>query len=70
VIGVYYTSNFSGKKLTAAVTLLRDNLQLTKTFMKTTPQTLIYRGTADQIAKAEQLIKQKDQPLESSDTRR
>jgi type II secretory pathway component GspD/PulD (secretin) len=70
VIGVYYTSNFSGKKLTAAVTLLRDNLQLTKTFLKTTPQTLIYRGTADQIAKAEQLIKQKDQPLESSDTRR
>ncbi len=76
VIGVYYTSNLSGKKLTAAVTLLRDNLQLTKTFMKTTPQTLIYRGTADQIAKAEQLIKQKDQPVESSsatvppDTRR
>jgi type II secretory pathway component GspD/PulD (secretin) len=66
VIGVYYTSNFSGKKLTAAVTLLRDSLQLTKTFMKTTPQTLIYRGTADQIAKAEQLIKQKDQPIESS----
>jgi type II secretory pathway component GspD/PulD (secretin) len=70
VIGVYYTSNFSGKKLTAAVTLLRDNLQLNKTFMKTTPQTLIYRGTADQIAKAEQLIEQKDQPVESSDTRR
>jgi type II secretory pathway component GspD/PulD (secretin) len=66
VIGVYYTSNLSGKKLTAAVTLLRDNLQLSKTFMKTTPQTLIYRGTADQIAKAEQLIKQKDQPVESS----
>ena len=66
VIGVYYTSNLSGKKLTAAVNLLRDSLQLTKTFMKTTPQTLIYRGTADQIAKAEQLIKQKDQPVESS----
>lgn len=66
VIGVYYTSNFSGKKLIAATTLLRDNLQLTKTFLKTEPQTLIYRGTADQITKAEQLIKQKDQPVESS----
>lgn len=66
VIGVYYTSNLSGKKLAAAVTLLRETLQLSKTFMKTAPQTLIYRGTADQVAKAEQLIKQKDQPVESS----
>lgn len=66
VIGVYYPASLGAKKLMAAVTLLRDSLQLNKTFMKSSPPTLIYRGTADQIAKAEQLIKQKDQPLESS----
>ena len=66
VIGVYYTSNFSGKKLAGGVTLLRDTLQLKYTFMKTAPPALIYRGTSDQIAKAEQLIKQNDQPTESS----
>jgi hypothetical protein len=46
--------------------LLRESLQIAKAYMKTTPATLIFRGTADQIAKAEQLIKQKDQPVESS----
>lgn len=66
VIGVYYPSTLNAKKLVGAVTLLRESLQLNKTFMKSSPPTLIYRGTADQIAKAEQLIKQKDQPLESS----
>ena len=66
VIGVYYPANITDKKLVASVTLLRDSLQMTYTFMKTSPATLIFRGTADQVAKAEQLIKQKDQPADAS----
>jgi len=66
VIGVYYPAHIAGKDLMSTVTLLRENLQIGKTFLKTAPATLVYRGTADQIAKAEQLIKQKDQPVESS----
>jgi len=66
VVGVYYPTNISGIKLLPELTFLYENLQISKAFMKTTPAALIYRGTADQIAKAEQLIKQKDQPVESS----
>ena len=66
VIGVYYLANLSGLKLNALLGLLRLNLQMEKAFMKTTPAALVYRGTADQIAKAEQFIKEKDQPIESS----
>ena len=62
MIGVYNPANIKGQDLNSTVTLVRQNLQIQKAFMKTAPPALIFRGTPDQITKAEQLIRQKDQP--------
>jgi uncharacterized MnhB-related membrane protein len=62
MIGVYSPVNIKVQNLSPTLTLVRQNLQIQKAFMKTAPPALIFRGTPDQITKAEQLIQQKDQP--------
>jgi type II secretory pathway component GspD/PulD (secretin) len=66
VIGVYYPANIAGRDLAPTLTMLREKLQIRKAFLKSVPAALVFRGTADQVTKAEQLIKDKDQPAASA----
>ena len=62
MIGIYNPANIKGQNLSPTLTLIRQNLQIQKAFMKTAPAALIFRGSPDQITKVEELIRQKDQP--------
>ncbi|HVW11517.1 MAG TPA: hypothetical protein VHC90_23190 [Bryobacteraceae bacterium] len=57
---VLYPANLKGPALMQTLTALRTSVGLQKVFLKTTPATLVMRGSADQITKADQLIQTAD----------
>lgn len=63
VIHVFYPSNMNTpKQQQETLTALRTNLSIQKTFNLSKPSVLVVRGSADQVAKAEQLIQSRDTP--------
>jgi len=60
MIHVLYPANLKGPGLIQTVTALRTDLSIQHAFLKTTPATLVVRGSADQITKADQLIQAAD----------
>lgn len=60
MIHVLYPANLKGPGLIQTVTALRTSLNIREAFLKTTPATLVVRGSADQITKADQLIESAD----------
>lgn len=61
MIHVLYPANLKGPALIQTVTALRADLSIQHAFLKTTPATLVVRGSADQITKADQFIQTADQ---------
>jgi type II secretory pathway component GspD/PulD (secretin) len=61
MIHVLYPANLRGRALSQTLTSLRTDLNIHQAFLKTTPATLVVRGSADQVTKADQLIQTADQ---------
>lgn len=57
---VLYPVNLKGPELMQTLTAVRSNVGIQKAFLKTTPATLVMRGSADQITKADELIQTAD----------
>jgi hypothetical protein len=57
---VLYPANLKGPALMQTLTALRSDVGIRKAFLKTTPATLVMRGSADEITKADQLIQAAD----------
>jgi type II secretory pathway component GspD/PulD (secretin) len=67
VIRAFYPTYINTPQtLNETLTLLRTNLQVAKAFYNSKPAALIVRGSADQIAEADQLIQNSDQPSKST----
>ncbi|HVV47860.1 MAG TPA: hypothetical protein VHC72_21760 [Bryobacteraceae bacterium] len=60
VIHVLYPANLKGPALIQTVQALRADLSIQHAFLKTTPATLIVRGSADQVTKADQMVQRAD----------
>jgi len=60
MIHVLYPANLRGPALMQTLTALRTDLNIQEAFLKTTPATLVVRGSADQVTKADQLIQTAD----------
>ncbi|HVY94747.1 MAG TPA: KH domain-containing protein [Bryobacteraceae bacterium] len=58
----FYPSFMDSVQMFATVRTLRDQLQIRRAAQFDAPATIIVRGTADQIARAGELIRQQDQP--------
>ncbi|HVY95307.1 MAG TPA: hypothetical protein VHA14_21250, partial [Bryobacteraceae bacterium] len=57
---VLYPANLKGPALTQTLTSLRTEIGMKTVFLKTAPATLVMRGSADQITKADELIQTAD----------
>jgi hypothetical protein len=67
VIRVFYPINLtSPQALSETLTLIRTDLHVTKVFIHAAPPAFIVRGSADQIAKADVLIQDRDKPAGSA----
>jgi type II secretory pathway component GspD/PulD (secretin) len=55
-----YPANLKGPALMQTLTAVRSNVGIQKAFLKTSPATLVMRGSADQITKADQIIQTAD----------
>jgi len=55
-----YPANLKGTALMQTLTAVRSNVGIQKAFLKTSPATLVMRGSADQITKADELIQAAD----------
>jgi type II secretory pathway component GspD/PulD (secretin) len=57
---VLYPANLKGTALQQTLTAVRSNVGIQKAFLKTSPATLVMRGSADQITKADQIVQTAD----------
>ena len=57
---VLYPANLKGPALMQMLTAVRSTVGIQKAFLKTSPATLVMRGSADQITKADQIIQTAD----------
>jgi type II secretory pathway component GspD/PulD (secretin) len=57
---VLYPANLKGPALMKTLTAVRSDVGIQKAFLKTTPATLVMRGSADQITKADQIVQTAD----------
>jgi type II secretory pathway component GspD/PulD (secretin) len=60
MIHVLYPVNLKDRALKETLTKLRTDLKLQKVFLKTAPATLVVRGSADQVDRADQLVQAAD----------
>lgn len=58
---VLYPANLKGPALMQTLTAVRSNAGIQKAFLKTSPSTIVMRGSADQITKADQIVQNADQ---------
>lgn len=66
-VRVFYPAHIDTQAgIQQTITQLRTDLQIMKVFNRSSPTALVVRGSADQIAKAELLIKDRDQPAKST----
>ncbi len=67
VIHVYYLANpTTPKQIQEMLGVVRTVLGIQRTFNHSTPPALTVRGSADQVAKADQLIQQANKPLQTA----
>jgi hypothetical protein len=60
MIHVLYPANLKGTALMQTLAMVRTNAGIQTAYLKTTPATLVLRGSADQVTKADQMVQQAD----------
>jgi hypothetical protein len=60
MIHVLYPANLTGSGVTRTLTAIRTDLGIQQAFLKTTPAALVIRGSAAQIAQADELVQNAD----------